>query len=115
VANFDRDVDRIEKTVQDQLTLKRAHVSIRDAHLSLILGVAVTGFTVITIIFTPLTFIVSLFALALDTLLQNQFQFGGTGGIDEGARSEPSPAFKSSYVGKWFGEYNASVVGRKPL
>lgn len=106
VAKIDRDVERIEKTVQDQLDLKRTHVSIRDTHSSLILGVAVAGFTVITIIFTPLAFAASLFALPLDRLLKNQFQFSGTDGT---SGTDASAAYTSHYVGTWFGELENST------
>lgn len=53
-----------------------------------------------TIIFTPLTFVVSLFALPLDRGLQNQFQFGGTNGINGVAGTEASAAFTSHFVGR---------------
>ena len=63
---IDRDVQRVEKTVQDQLNLKRTYASIKDAHSSLLLSTAVIGFTVITIIFAHLSFLTALFALNID-------------------------------------------------
>lgn len=60
------DAERIEKTIQDQLDLRRTYASIKDAHSSLLLGTAVIGFTVITIIFAPLSFLTALFALNID-------------------------------------------------
>lgn len=41
----------------------------------------VTGFTVITIIFAPIAFVTTLFALPFDVLLRNQFQFSAAAGI----------------------------------
>ncbi|KEF58637.1 uncharacterized protein A1O9_06563 [Exophiala aquamarina CBS 119918] len=83
VSKIDRDVVRIEKTIQDQWDLKRTHASIKDPRPSLILSVALTGFTVITINFTPLAFAVSHFAQPLDRSFHDQVHFGGTSGTTE--------------------------------
>jgi signal transduction histidine kinase len=79
-----RDSERIDKAIQDMLNLKRTDASIKEAHYStrvaesslsaannsnkmaqngIVLNAAVVGFTVVTIIFTPLSFLVGLFAL----------------------------------------------------
>lgn len=60
------DVERIEKTVLDNLELKKTYASVKDAHTSVVMGAAVVGFTVITIIFAPLAFITAFFALNID-------------------------------------------------
>jgi hypothetical protein len=65
VEKIDGDADRIEKNIQDMLNLKRTHASIRDAHSSLILSTAVIGFTVITIVFTPLAFLTVVMAFSI--------------------------------------------------
>ncbi|KAJ2998781.1 hypothetical protein NUW58_g223 [Xylaria curta] len=62
VKKIDEDAERVEKQIQDQLNLKRTYASIQDARASLILGTAVAGFTIITIIFAPLAFVTALFA-----------------------------------------------------
>lgn len=59
----DRDAQRVEKTIQDQLNLKRTYASIKDAHSSLLPSAAVIGFT---IIFARLSFLTALFALNID-------------------------------------------------
>ncbi|KAB2099488.1 hypothetical protein AG0111_0g12307 [Alternaria gaisen] len=79
VDKIDGDADRIEKNIQDMLNLKRTHASIRDAHSSLILSTAVIGFTVITIVFTPLAFLTALFALKIDGF--ENLQISGSDGI----------------------------------
>ncbi|KAI0379585.1 hypothetical protein F5Y04DRAFT_126082 [Hypomontagnella monticulosa] len=63
IKKIDRNAERMEKSIQDKLKLKRAHTKIKDAHNSLILSMAVVGFTVITVIFAPLSFLTALFAL----------------------------------------------------
>ncbi|TPX10042.1 uncharacterized protein E0L32_001239 [Thyridium curvatum] len=63
---LEKDAERIEKKVMDMLELKRTYATMRDARSSLLLGTAVIGFTVITIIFAPLSFLTSLFALKID-------------------------------------------------
>ncbi|KAJ8128771.1 hypothetical protein O1611_g4864 [Lasiodiplodia mahajangana] len=100
---IDRDAEMVERRIQDQLNLKRTYASIRDARTSVTLGIAVIGFTVITIIFAPLAFVTALFALPIDSLLQNQFTFKGAQGSSEAADElEPTRAYTTRYVGTWF-------------
>ncbi|KAI0387169.1 hypothetical protein F5Y04DRAFT_288868 [Hypomontagnella monticulosa] len=102
VEKLDKDAGRIERRVQDQLNLKRTHVTIKDTRAGLILStsslalsIAVGALTVITIIFAPLSFVTSLFALPIDVLLQNQFELDGTSSPD-------TSAYRSSYIATWF-------------
>jgi hypothetical protein len=83
-AKIDRDAERIERAVLDKLNLKRTHASIQDAHNSVILGAAVIGFTVVTIIFTPLSFLVGLFALPVDQFSGLQYKQEGNAGTLKG-------------------------------
>lgn len=109
---IDSDAERVEKRIQDQLNLRRTHVSIEDARASLILSraglvtsTAVIGFTIITIIFAPLAFVTALFALPIDVLLRNQVQFkmaGGNSGSEDGMGT--MGAYSTRYVATWFGE-----------
>jgi Mg2+ and Co2+ transporter CorA len=94
VTKIDKDAERIEKTIQDQLTLKRTHASMKDARASVILGTAVIGFTIITIVFAPIAFIASLFALPISNLVKHQEKVGDAN------------VYPSSYVAGWFGEYH---------
>ena len=79
VAKIDRDAERIDNAINSALDLKRTHASIQDARASmqdaqssLLLGWAVMGFTVITVLFAPIAFMTALFALPIDKLLKNQ-------------------------------------------
>ncbi|KAI0392793.1 hypothetical protein F5Y17DRAFT_340528 [Xylariaceae sp. FL0594] len=103
VRKIDGDAERIEKRIQDQLNLKRTHASIKDARTSLLLGTAVIGFTVVTVIFAPLAFMTALFALPIDTFVRNQILFNRTGSsTDSGGQADPTPAYTSGYVATWF-------------
>lgn len=115
---IDSDAERVEKRVQDQLNLRRTHVSIEDARAGLILSraglvtsTAVIGFTVITIIFAPLAFVTALFALPIDILLRNQVQFNTAG---SNSASEDGVGFMGAYttryVATWFGEWFPSLL-----
>jgi Mg2+ and Co2+ transporter CorA len=63
IQKIDEDAQRVEQWIQGQLDLKKTHASLRDSHNSTLLSTAVIGFTVITVIFTPLSFMASLLAL----------------------------------------------------
>jgi hypothetical protein len=63
IQKIDEDAQRVEQWVQGQLDLKKTHASLRDSHNSTLLSTAVIGFTIITVIFTPLSFMTSLLAL----------------------------------------------------
>lgn len=90
------DATRVGQTVQAQLDLMRTHASMQDTRNGLVLGVAVAGFTVVTIIFTPLAFVASLFALSIDKFVDNQY--------DLVTGTDSTRVYRSAYIGKWFGE-----------
>jgi hypothetical protein len=92
------DAARIEKNIQDELNLKRTFATMDDARISLSLGIAVIGFTVITIIFAPLALVTALFALPVDVFEKRKFR------VSDGEEDESIGAYTSSYIGKWFGE-----------
>ncbi|KAI1171757.1 hypothetical protein F4777DRAFT_36701 [Nemania sp. FL0916] len=71
---IDQDAQRIEQVIQDKLNLKRtaasieiANASIKEARETKLLSIIVLGFTIITLIFTPISFLATLFALDIDT------------------------------------------------
>ena len=92
IKKIDRDAARIEKIIQDQLNLKRTFATIRDTRTSLLLGTAVIGFTIVTLIFAPIAFMAALFAIPIDKIVKNQVKIGDTN------------VFETSYIGKWFGK-----------
>jgi hypothetical protein len=105
VAKIERDAERIDSMINAALDLKRTYASIQDARASLqdarsslLLGWAVMGFTVITVLFASLAFVTALFALPIDHLLKNQ-----RNGTD--AAGEPISVYSSGYVTWTFCEY----------
>ncbi|KAI0972766.1 hypothetical protein F4678DRAFT_429309 [Xylaria arbuscula] len=107
---INRDAERVEKMIQDQLNLKRTYASIEDTRSSIRLGIAglilstaVIGFTVITIIFAPLAFVTALFALPIDSLVRNQVRFNGAGSSSQAEDGTQSTnVYTTKYIGTWF-------------
>ncbi|KAL8904375.1 MAG: hypothetical protein Q9171_007078 [Xanthocarpia ochracea] len=66
IKKISNDAERIETSIQGKLELKRTNAGIKHAHNSLLLSMAVVGFTVITVIFAPLQFLTALFALDVE-------------------------------------------------
>jgi hypothetical protein len=78
---IDRDAQRVAQVIQDKLNLKRtaanmeasaaslkaANAGIEEARQSKLLSFIVLGFTIVTLIFTPISFLAALFALDIDT------------------------------------------------
>jgi Mg2+ and Co2+ transporter CorA len=65
IAKLDDDAARIQENVLTLLEFKAKHAGLRESHYMFIMGAAVLGFTIVTIIFMPLSFMASLFALAV--------------------------------------------------
>ncbi|KAH9895441.1 hypothetical protein F4778DRAFT_272511 [Xylariomycetidae sp. FL2044] len=80
---LDEDAERVERNILVKLDLKQKHASIKETHTATVMSAAIVGFTVITIIFAPLSFLTSLFALPVDQFRQDNGQYAG------------------SYIGKW--------------
>ncbi|KAH4159986.1 hypothetical protein HBI24_170160 [Parastagonospora nodorum] len=75
---IDGDAERIEKTSQDLLNLKRTFASVEDSHASVLISTAAIGFAVVTIFFTPLAFLTALFALNMNSF--DRLRVGNSGG-----------------------------------
>lgn len=95
VQQLDEDADRVERSIITQLDLKAKHASLRESHATAVMSAAVFGFTVITIVFTPLSFVMSLFALPIQSFQQRQIQSTWTS--DAGM-------YTGNYIGKWTGK-----------
>jgi hypothetical protein len=72
IEKIHKDADRVEKTMESCLNLKRTYASIEDTRNSLMLGFAASAFAFVTVIFTPLSFMTSLFALPVDHFVHRQ-------------------------------------------
>ncbi|KAK6950670.1 hypothetical protein Daesc_007195 [Daldinia eschscholtzii] len=64
-TKIDKGAERIDNLIKNQLNMMRTYASIRDAHTGLVFSIVPIAFAIITIIFTPLAFMTSLFALPL--------------------------------------------------
>lgn len=95
IAQLDEDAQRVERSVTAMLDLKSKHATIQEAHTSAIMGAAVVGFTIVTIIFAPLTFMTSLFALPITTLQNNQHVSRFT---------NESGSYRDIYFARWTGK-----------
>jgi hypothetical protein len=89
IARIEEDSARVGEIISAQLDLRVKHAGLRESHNSLILSMAVIGFTAITIIFTPLSFLASLFALPIDQFHSHQI----SGNV-----------YKSDYIATWMGK-----------
>jgi hypothetical protein len=68
IEKVDQDAERVQNLVPQYLELKRSYASIKESHYTAILGAAVFGLSVVTIVFTPLSFAVALLALPNDSV-----------------------------------------------
>ena len=95
IAKLDADAERVEGLITLQLDLKSKHASLQEAHQTTLMSAAIIGFTIVTIIFTPLAFLASLFALSTDKFQKHQHN---------SALASGAPFYHGSYIGKWMGE-----------
>jgi hypothetical protein len=91
LSQLNEDAERVERSILIKLDLKQKHTSLQESHSTAVMSAAVLGFTIVTIIFTPLSFITSLFALPIDQFQAKMTDSGGT------------KTYSSSYIGKWAG------------
>ncbi|KAF2963387.1 hypothetical protein GQX73_g10198 [Xylaria multiplex] len=89
IAKLEEDAERVERNIATKLDLKQKHATMKEAHSTAIMSASVFGFTVITVIFTPLSFVVALFALPID-----EFDKGKAGNDKDGV-------YLTQYIGKW--------------
>jgi hypothetical protein len=66
IDKIDQEAERVQNMVPQYLELKRSYASVKESHYTAILGAAVFGLSVVTIVFTPLSFAVALLALPND-------------------------------------------------
>lgn len=102
IARLDEQAQRIETSILTRLSLNQTHANLKQSHASLdlarssaIMSATVFGFTVITIVFTPLSFMTSLLALPLVGIDQSQLASPANAG---------SVAYTTDFLGKWMGK-----------
>jgi len=101
ISKLDADAERVAKAMDRKLDLMASHAGLKEAHSTAIMSAAVFGFTIITIIFTPLSFIVSLFALPIDRFQKDQVP---------SVWDDQAGMYSTNYVGKWIGEYSDNEI-----
>ncbi|KAH7552729.1 hypothetical protein BM1_08680 [Bipolaris maydis] len=112
IAQLDEDAARMEKSIMAKLDLKQKHASLQESHATAVMSAAVLGFTVITIIFTPLSFLTSLFALSIDRFQRNQVDFYIPNRENEVDFSNRTRVYTTNYIGKWAGQYSPHLLSR---
>jgi hypothetical protein len=95
LSQLNEDAERVERSIIIKLDLKQKHTSLQESHSTAMMSAAVLGFTIVTIIFTPLSFVTSLLALPIDQFQTMMADSGGT------------KTYSSSYVGRWAGKCRA--------
>lgn len=94
IEQLDEDADRVERAITTKLELMAKHATLKESHATSIMSAAVFGFTIVTIIFKPLSFFASLFALPIDTFQNHQVV---------GRFSSEAGMYTTNYVGKYIG------------
>jgi hypothetical protein len=97
VDKIDKDAERVEKWILTQLDLKVKHASLKESRNRTTLSTAIIGFTVITIIFTPLSFLSTLFALPIESFQQQQQKVGD------------ASVYTRNYIGTWMSTSSTQV------
>lgn len=98
MAQLDEDAARVEASITVFLDMRAKHASMNEAHSTAVMSVAVSGFTIVTVLFTPLSFMTSLFALPITTFQAQQVKSSWGG--------EDAPGtYQTRYVGAWFGKH----------
>ena len=96
LAQLDEDAARVEASIATALDLRAKHKSMQEAHSTAVMSAAVFGFTIVTVVFTPLSFVVSLFALPIERFKDHQ--------------DEATGAYSTNYIGKWAGKFCTSCL-----
>jgi Mg2+ and Co2+ transporter CorA len=90
VDQIDQRAGKLESDINFLIDLKQKQANLNEARSTSTQGNAVLVFTIVTVLFTPLSFMAGLFALPIvDKFPQN---------------SNGNNAFSSLYLGKWFGK-----------
>lgn len=106
IKDLDEDSARVEQAINAKLELMAKHATIRESHATAVMSAAVFGFTLVTIIFTPLSFFAALFALPIDRFQAAQ---------DPGKFSRETGMYSTKYIGKWIGKYPLDGLDRRSM
>jgi len=95
IDRIDQNAERVQNLIPQYLELKRSYTSMKESHYTTLLGGAVFGLSVVTIIFTPMSFILALLAVPNEGLLLGTTEMQGNG-TDVGEQ-------RGNFVRKWTG------------
>ncbi|KIX01818.1 uncharacterized protein Z518_09545 [Rhinocladiella mackenziei CBS 650.93] len=90
VAGLEELAERVEASILTLLDLKSKHASMGEAHTTTLMSAAIFGFTIVTVVFTPLSFVIALFALPMNRFRRHQ-----------------EAGYSTYYIGKWVGKSTA--------
>lgn len=91
IVQLDEDAARVEASIETTLDLRAKHAGLQEAHSTALMSAAVFGFTLITIIFTPLSFMMALFALPIKRFQDHQVP----------SRWENTGAYHTHFIGRF--------------
>jgi Mg2+ and Co2+ transporter CorA len=100
ITDLDEDAERTEKSIQIRLDLGQKHLALRETRTVSVMSASVFAFTIITIIFTPLSFATSLFALSVEEFAHHQTTFP----------DRQDPVYGTSYIVTSLGMYRVFRV-----
>lgn len=116
VQKIDEDAQRVEQWIHGQLDLKKTHASIRESHNSTVLSTTVIGFTIVTVVFTPLSFMTSLLAVPDDNFgWMNQKKYAGKVFMSKSRSAHDAEAYYHSCGGNCVATGDAGVSRDVPL
>ena len=99
IRRLGEDAEFVEKYILAELDLKSKHASLRTSRYSTVIGLLAFTFAVVTIIFTPLSFLTSLLALPVTRFQDHQFNHTSS------ASGNTVVAYKSGKLGGWMGKF----------
>lgn len=76
IDKADQDAERVQNLIPQYLELKRTYTTMKESHYAALLGAAVFGLSVVTIIFTPLSFAVALLAVPENSTIAGTINHG---------------------------------------
>lgn len=102
IDRIDKNAERVQNLIPQYLNLKRSYTAMKESHYTALLGGAVLGLSVVTIIFTPMSFILALLAIPNESLLLGSLEKQGN---DTGAEGR-----RRNFVRRWTGKFPFEYV-----
>jgi hypothetical protein len=94
ITKLHDDAVRVQDLISKYLDIKSKYSIMKQAHWTMITGAAVFVFTVTTVIFAPLSFVIALLAMPTSGYLGTRYSNNGTN------------TYAQSFIGKWMGTFS---------